>query len=91
MKNRQTSIDEAKNAALADAGLQESDVTSSFVNKDFDDDRGVTTYDVEFHVGAQEYNYDIDVTTGEIYEFDSEMDDWLDRIHYKREPKKLPH
>ena len=32
-------------------------------------------YDVEFHVGAQEYNYDIDMTTGDIYEFDSEMDD----------------
>ena len=24
---------------------------------------------------AQEYNYDIDMTTGDIYEFDSEMDD----------------
>ena len=59
--------DRALDIALNHAG--------SFVNKDFDDDRGVTTYDVEFHVGAQEYNYDIDITTGEIYEFDSEMDD----------------
>ena len=44
-------------------------------NKDFDDDRGITTYDVEFRVGAQEYNYDIDMTTGDIYEFDSEIGD----------------
>ena len=67
--------DRALDIALNHAGVAKSDVTSSFVNKDFDDDRGVTTYDVEFHVGAQEYNYDIDMTTGDIYEFDSEMDD----------------
>ena len=67
--------DQALDIALNHAGVAKSDVTSSFVNKDFDDDRGVTTYDVEFHVGAQEYNYDIDMTTGDIYEFDSEIDD----------------
>ena len=67
--------DQALDIALNHAGVAKSDVTSSFVNKDFDDDRGITTYDVEFHVGAQEYNYDIDMTTGDIYEFDSEMDD----------------
>ncbi len=67
--------DQALDIALNHTGVAKSDVTSSFVNKDFDDDRGITTYDVEFHVGAQEYNYDIDMTTGDIYEFDSEMDD----------------
>ena len=67
--------DQALDIALNHAGVTKSDVTSSFVNKDFDDDRGITTYDVEFRVGAQEYNYDIDMTTGEIYEFDSEIGD----------------
>ena len=67
--------DQALDIALNHAGVAKSDVTSSFVNKDFDDDRGITMYDVEFRVGAQEYNYDIDMTTGEIYEFDSEIGD----------------
>ena len=67
--------DQALDIALNHAGVSKSDVTSSSVRQDFDDDMGITKYEVEFRVDAQEYNYDIDMTTGEIYEFDSEIGD----------------
>ena len=65
----------ALDIALKHAGVEMSDVTRKKVRLDFDDDLGKTLYDVEFHVGAKEYNYDIDSVTGEICEFDVDMDD----------------
>ena len=56
--------DQALDIALKHAGL-----------KDFDDDMGVTKYDIEFRVGAREYSYEIDTTTGNIYESEVDIDD----------------
>ena len=50
--------DEAKAAALADAGIDASEVTHIRVKKDWDDGRNI--YEVEFYVGREEYDYDID-------------------------------
>ena len=61
--------------ALNHAGVAHSDISSSTVKQDFDDDTGVTKYEVEFHVGAQEYKYEIDITTGNILESSVEIDD----------------
>ena len=47
----------------------------STVKQDFDDDTGVKKYEVEFHVGSQEYKYEIDITTGNILESSVEIDD----------------
>ena len=65
----------ALDIALKHAGVAKSDVSFKKVHLDFDDDLGKTIYDVEFHVGVKEYNYDIDPTTGAIYEFDVDIDD----------------
>ena len=65
----------ALDIALKHAGVAKSDVSFKKVHLDFDDDLGKTIYDVEFHVGIKEYNYDIDPTTGAIYEFDVDIDD----------------
>ncbi len=60
--------EQALQIALDHAGLKKSDVAFSKVKKDFDDGR--QQYDVEFHVGFNEYNYDIDASTGQIVDFD---------------------
>ena len=65
----------ALDIALKHAGVAKSDVSFKKIHLDFDDDLGKTIYDVEFHVGIKEYNYDIDPTTGAIYEFDVDIDD----------------
>ena len=65
----------ALDIALKHAGVAKSDVTRKNVHLDFDDDLGKKVFDVEFHVGIKEYNYDIDPVTGEIYKFDVDFDD----------------
>lgn len=63
--------DQALQIALDHAGLTTKDVTLPKVKKDHDD--GKEVYEVEFHVGFNEYSYNIDVATGEILDF--EIDD----------------
>ena len=65
--------DDALAIAMKHAGVTEKDVTWPRVHMDFDD--GWQIYEVEFHVGWTEYNYDIDAVTGQILGFES---DWGD-------------
>ena len=74
-KSAELNEDGALDIALKHAGVAKSDVTRKIIHRDFDDDLGKTIFDVEFHVGAKEYNYDIDPVTGQIYEFDVDIDD----------------
>ena len=62
------SQDEAKNKALADAGLEEKNVAQLFVQMDMDN--GITYYEVDFNDPAtnMDYDYTIDAETGEIVE-----------------------
>ena len=66
--------EEAKQIALADAGLAESDVTFLKVRLDYDDGRA--EYDVEFYRGAEEYDYEIDAVSGEIRSVDRDVEDY---------------
>lgn len=61
---KEITVDEAKNIALKAAGLNEADVTFIKTERDFDD--GVKKYEIEFINGAKEYNYEINMQTGEI-------------------------
>ncbi len=64
--NAQTiTLEDAKAAALADAGLSEGDVTFTKTASDFDDGRQV--YDVEFYTADTEYEYEIDASNGQIF------------------------
>ena len=69
----QITADDAKAVAFQDAGVTEADVTLLDVHLDTDDGRNI--YEVDFHVGTTEYDYDIDVTTGAILERSADIDD----------------
>ncbi len=64
--------EEAKQIALKDANVKEKDITNIRVKKDIED--GKTIYEVEFYVQAEEYDYEIDVTTGKIISKDYEIE-----------------
>ena len=63
---------QALEIALNHAGVKSSDLAFSYAHGDFDDGRSV--YDVEFVVGNTEYDYEIDATTGNILDFDYDME-----------------
>ena len=65
--------EEAIAIALADAGFTEAQVTR--LRAEFDRDDRVPEYDVEFHQGGFEYDYEIHAETGAIRAKDK---DWKD-------------
>lgn len=76
----QTEIGEeaAKQTALSDAGVSESDTVYLSVKRDFDDGR--LLYDVEFYAGSTEYDYEIDAYSGSVLSFDQDIE------HYSPDP-----
>ena len=54
----------AKEIALADAGVAEKDIRD--YDCELDKERGTAVYELDFEVGFDEYEYDIDAVTGEI-------------------------
>ena len=61
---------QAQTIALEHAGLAEQEVSRLQVHTDWDDGR--QEYDVEFHVGSLEYEYEIDAASGKILSFDKD-------------------
>lgn len=59
-------LEQAKEIALADAGITEADASHLRGRLDYDD--GKKIYDVEFYAGDTEYDYEILADSGEIYE-----------------------
>lgn len=68
--------DKAKEIALQEAGVAESDVTWVEVERDYDDGR--LEYNVEFRVGNKEYEYEVDAKTGKVFERDIDVEDDFD-------------
>lgn len=67
--------DQAKEKALAHAGLTADQVT--FVKSRLDYENGRQVYDVEFYTGSHtEYDYEIDAYTGEVVSFDYDVEDY---------------
>ncbi len=64
---------QAVKAALAHANLSESDITHLITEFDIDD--GVETFEVDFHYGQYEYDYEINAITGEVISFDKDIED----------------
>lgn len=62
----------AKAAALAHAGVTESQTAKMKVERDWNDGR--LEYEVEFNVGRAEYEYTIDGVTGSILEYEHDVD-----------------
>ena len=65
--------DAAIEAALAHAGINQADTTE--LKAELDTDDATVHYEVEFKSAGTEYSYDIDATTGEVLNFESEADD----------------
>lgn len=69
--------EDALRIAREDAQLKEKDIDKSRVELEHDD--GFLIYNVEFYVGNEEYDYEIDASTGRIMDVDYEIeDDFLD-------------
>lgn len=73
--NTQISLEEAKAIALDDSNMDESSVT--FRKQKLERERNGYEYEIEFHDGVTEYDYEINAQTGEIisksfepYDFD---------------------
>ncbi len=69
----QISLEEAKNAALADAGQEAANVVFTKEKLDYED--GIAVYDIEFYAGNTEYEYEIHAQTGAVYSKDVETHD----------------
>ena len=65
--------DAALQAACKHAGVNVSQVTR--LENELDHDDGVARYEISFHVGNMEYEYEINATTGQILKYESERDD----------------
>lgn len=65
--------DAARAAALAHAGVSETDAYGWECELDLD--RGSYLYEVEFKSGGYEYSYDIDAGTGAVIRYEKERDD----------------
>ncbi len=57
-------LDEAKQAALQDAGVAAADVT--FTKAKLEKEDGTAVYDIEFYTATHEYEYDIHAVTGAV-------------------------
>lgn len=67
-------LDEAKDIALKHAKLSNNNVT--FVKTEEGTEDGVKIYDIEFYTDNTEYDYEINADTGEVIEFDKDIEDY---------------
>lgn len=65
-------LEQAKAAALKHAGLKETEVTFEKAKRSRED--GLLVYDIEFYTEEAEYDYEIDLETGKVLEFDREIE-----------------
>lgn len=63
----------AKAAALSHAGVAEGDIFRYTCKLDYEN--GVQVYEIDFHAGEYEYDYEINAATGAIVKSDKEWDD----------------
>lgn len=72
--NTQISLEEAKAIALHDSNMDESSVT--FIKQKLERERNGYEYELEFHDGVTEYDYEINAQTGDILSKSSEPYDF---------------
>lgn len=68
---QQITLDAAKAAALADAGVSAADAV--FTKAKLDREDGIAVYEIEFYTSAGEYDYELDAATGAVLDRDIEM------------------
>ena len=70
-ENGSVSLEQAKQIALEQAGVKASEVSFTKAYQSWDDGRAV--YEIEFYVGNTEYDMDVDVNTGRVTDFSTEI------------------
>jgi uncharacterized membrane protein YkoI len=65
--------DQALEIALKTAGLSRSDI--SRLKTETDTEHGKSVYEIEFHSGKTEYEFEIDAATGDVLKYKNEIDD----------------
>ena len=78
-KSQYIGKDKALNIALAKAGLKKSQISGCEV--EFECDDGNITYDIEFYCGSAEYEFEIDASTGNIIEYETDGDGYEGSHH----------
>lgn len=77
VKNKKTknkiSKSKALEIALSHANLKESQIT--LTKSKLDNDDGNTKYEIEFIYGQYEYDYEIDAISGEVLDYEKDIDD----------------
>lgn len=63
---------EALETACAHAGVSSANLLFSHVKQDFENGRSI--YEVEFYADNQEYDYEIDASSGQILQYDMDME-----------------
>ena len=70
-ENGSVSLEQAKQIALEHAGVKASEASFTKAYQSWDDGRAV--YEIEFYVGNTEYDMDVDVNTGRVTDFSTEI------------------
>ncbi len=70
--NTLISMEQAKQAAFAHAGLQAEQLVMD--DQELDTDDGIPVYELEFHMGPDEYDYHIHGLTGEVLSFEQDIE-----------------
>ena len=65
--NPALTLEEAQNIALKHAGFTADQVTA--LHAEYEIEHGIPLYDVEFHHGSWEYDYEVHAETGEILSY----------------------
>lgn len=73
------SMEEAKEIALKHANLDSSEVT--FIKEGSHSYNNIDRYDIEFYHENKEYDYEINAATGEILEYDYEVEDDIQKYN----------
>ena len=81
--NATVTLGQAKEIALKHVGLSANQVI--FTKAKMDKDDGKSIYDIEFKVGIKEYDFEIDVKTGRILDYDYDLDDDRDDRDFDRD------
>lgn len=68
--NKEIGLDAAKEIAISDAGVSDSEVTYTKTKLEYEE--GVAEYEIEFYTSTDEYEYEINAATGAIRSKDKE-------------------
>ena len=67
---KEITLEKAKEIALADAGLTDSEVVFAKTKQEME--RGILVYEIEFYVDGIEYSFEIDALSGKVLEAEME-------------------